>query len=111
MSNVISTLRSALPIALAVASLALGGCGSKWKTYCEDQAQCIGGNDMDIDACMVSHDADRDVAAAYDCADAYDKYQECKEKTGSCKDKSYTTDCKVEDGAVESCVKAASARK
>jgi hypothetical protein len=111
MRLVASITRWATPIALVLASIALAGCASKWRTYCEEKAQCSGGNDKDIDACVAEHDAERDVAAAYDCADPYDKYQECKEKTGHCKERSYTSDCGTEDDAVESCVKAASARK
>ena len=103
-------LRVRRSILVAVAALALVGCGSKYKTYCEDQAQCIGGNDADIDACVAEAEGQKDVAAAYDCSDPWDKLADCYENKGTCKNKQYTADCSSEVSALQSCEKAASSR-
>ena len=102
------TVRRSLLV--AVAALALVGCGSKYKTFCEDQAQCIGGNDADIDACVAEAEGQKDVASAYDCSDPWDKLADCYENKGTCKNKQYTADCGSEQAALQSCEKAASSR-
>lgn len=98
-------------ILVAVAALALVGCGSKYKSFCEAQAQCIGGNDADINACVAEAEGQKDVASAYDCSDPWDKLADCYDNKGTCKSQQYTADCGAEASALQSCEKAASSRK
>ena len=110
MSNVAHvTTRRILLIALALTALA--GCGSKFQTYCQNQADCSGGNDKDVDACVAGIEGQKDVAAAYDCSDAFDKAVACYDSTGHCKAKVYGTDCAAEVKALTECENAASASK
>ena len=104
-------LRRTLPVVLAVASLALAGCGSKFKTYCENKSQCSGGNDKDINACVAEAEGGKDVASAYDCSDPFNKVVDCYDSTGHCKSGVYTVDCDSEQTALAACEKAASAKK
>jgi hypothetical protein len=107
----VAQLRRSLPVALAVAALALVGCGSRFKTYCEKRAECSGGNDKDQNACIAEAEGQRDVASAYDCSDPFDKVADCYESTGHCSGGKYTTSCDAEEAALGACEKAASAKK
>jgi hypothetical protein len=99
-----------LAVAL-VAALGLVGCGSKFKSICQARAQCEGGNDKDINACVTSYEGVVDVANAYDCADPANKAADCYDKTGHCSNGSYEFSCDAEVKAVQACEEAASAHK
>ncbi|MEO7329162.1 MAG: hypothetical protein ABI193_11315 [Minicystis sp.] len=96
---------------LLAASAFLTGCGSRAADSCNAAIECGGGNDADINACIAATDGLANEAAAYDCADAFDKVLDCIEKTGTCKSGSYHSDCGDEADALGKCEKAASARK
>ena len=107
--------RKLASLALAHAGLLLLGagtlgCGNRYADYCEADAQCRGGNDADIDACVAQVTAAEDIAAAYECSDAFDKLADCSERTGTCDDQSYSTSCDDENEALGRCIEAASAR-
>jgi hypothetical protein len=104
-----SATLASLVFALASATL-VAGCARPYADFCKNVAQCSGGNDADIDACQATYSASEAVAAAYDCADAFDKAWDCMERTGTCKNSSYSTDCSTEKAAVATCQSAASAR-
>lgn len=88
------------------------GCHSTYYSFCESQQQCSGGNDKDIDACVQSAQGQEEIAEAYDCEDAWDKYVDCIKDKASCKNGSYdTSSCKTESDALSSCKKAASGKK
>lgn len=53
------------------------GCGPDIQAMCEDQENCLGGNDADIDACVVSYDGTRDNAYDIGCGEEYDLLLEC----------------------------------
>jgi hypothetical protein len=96
-------------VLMAVALTALASCGSRFSDYCEAQAQCVGGNDADIDACIASSEGEADVAAAYDCSDAFDRVVDCLD-TARCEDGDFDVNCGDEIKAYGSCADAASAR-
>ena len=77
---------------------------------CERQAECEGGNDLDIDACVAGFEGSADVAAAYDCGDPFDKLVDCFDRTGNCDSNDYKTNCDDEEDALKKCQEAASAR-
>ena len=98
--------------ALLALSIASVGCHSTYYSYCESRQQCEGGNDKDIDACVQSAQGEEDVASAYDCSDAFDKYVDCFKAKGSCKNGNYDlSGCSSEAQAYSSCKKAASGKK
>jgi hypothetical protein len=85
-------------------------CGSKFRNYCEKRAQCRGGNEKDIEACVADKEGDNNQAKAYDCDDAAQKYAECLDQKAFCKNGSYDTSaCATESQALSACVCAASA--
>lgn len=53
------------------------GCGPDVRTLCEDQENCLGGNDADVDACVVAYDGARDNAYDIGCGEEYDLLIEC----------------------------------
>lgn len=54
------------------------GCGPDVQTLCEAQESCLGGNEADVDACVVAYDGARDNAYDIGCGDEYDLYVECR---------------------------------
>ncbi|HVH44964.1 MAG TPA: hypothetical protein VM925_21570 [Labilithrix sp.] len=93
---------------LGLLSLSLANCTSTYTDICTKEKDCEGGNDKDVDACIERLRGQEDVAAAYDCSDAFDKALDCAESTATCKDKNFATECKSQNDALESCTEAAS---
>jgi hypothetical protein len=101
------------PFTVLIAALGLTlltACGSSYGERCDMAVQCSGGNDRDVDACVVVADANEEVAAAYDCLDAYFKLDDCIESSGVCTDKRFETNCKDQGEALKKCEEAASGR-
>jgi len=86
----------------------LTACGSSYGDRCDTAVQCSGGNDKDVDACIAALNGAQDVAAAYDCQDAYFKHSDCVDRSGTCNDKRFETSCKDEADALNKCENAAS---
>jgi hypothetical protein len=53
------------------------GCGPDIQGLCEKQESCLGGNEADIDACVVAYDGARDNAHDIGCGDEYDLFVDC----------------------------------
>lgn len=88
--------------------LLLTACGSSYGDRCAASVQCRGGNDRDVDACIAGTNGDEQVAAAYDCLDAYFKHAECVDVTSTCNDRRFENNCKEQSDALKKCVDAAS---
>lgn len=101
-------LRRSFLVAFALASLALTGCSSQIQAYCEAKAECRGGNDKDIDACVAENEGAQDAASAYDCSEPYDKLADCIESKGKCENGNYGADCGPEYVALSACQSGAS---
>ncbi len=107
------------PFIVLIATLGLAlnaGCGSQATDICLAEADCVGGNDADVDACIAVQDGASNYAAAYDCGEAYAKLIDCIETTSVCNtdDKSkhrYINSCGEQSKALNSCAEAASARR
>ena len=96
---------------IGVLLLSLSHCSSTYSTLCEKQKDCEGGNDNDVDACIESLRGAEEVAAAYDCSDAFDKQVDCVESKAACKDKKFAKDvCDAENKALGACESAASGK-
>lgn len=99
------------PFTMLIAALGLtltAGCGSSYGDLCAAAIQCEGGNDQDVDACIANSNGAEDVAAAYDCGDAYFKLSECIDKTNTCDNKHFRASCNDEASALNKCEEAAS---
>lgn len=69
----------------------LAGCSSRFADLCDQAASCEGGNDDDIEACIIDAEGDADVAAAHGCEDQFDAYFDCVERGAAC-DRSLASD-------------------
>src|SRR5690349_11129451 len=61
------------------------GCGPDIRAECEEQVQCAGGNDKDIDACVAVQEVLEDYLAELECDDEYDAYITCSAPYTKCK--------------------------
>ena len=60
------------------------GCGPDHQTLCEEREKCLGGNDADIDACVIVYDDARDNAYDIGCGEEYDLLVECAAPLNEC---------------------------
>ena len=89
--------RRALAAALCGA-MALGGCGGPdHDSLCEQQVECIGGNDADRDACVATYEYMADVADDLGCDDEYDAYFECLEGSATCDTQDTQQPCSTDE--------------
>src|SRR5689334_739339 len=77
--------RTAPSLAAFACAVWLIGCGG-YGTYCQDQMDCLGGNEQDVEACEVSMEADEEIADVKGCADVFEEYFACHEEKDSCND-------------------------
>ncbi len=97
-----------IKMTVALGLLVLAGCGNSYGDRCASAIQCSGGNDKDVDACVATVNASEEIAAAYDCGDAYFKLSDCIDKTSTCDNKHFQANCKGESDALKTCENAAS---
>lgn len=101
-----SVLGRILPLALLLIPLA--GCADEVAQYCTKKAQCEGGNDKDINACIYGVAGTIKETSAYGCKDPYDKVMQCLYSRGMCVNGKYGADCSAEQNAVNQCLTNAS---
>lgn len=95
-----------------VLALSLANCSSRFRDNCQAEADCEGGNDADVDACVDAAKGEEDVADAYDCGDAFGKWADCRENKGTCVNGKYSpVDCSAQRSALSSCEEAASGKR
>jgi len=71
---------------IAGLALSLWGCsGPDIDAICREQEGCFGGNEMDIEACIVSLEGYQDAMDAIGCRDEFDVYYECVSAGSSCR--------------------------
>ena len=93
-------------------ALSLPSCASTYADLCQKQRDCEGGNDADLEACVEAAHGAEEIAAAYDCRDAFDKQVACLESKAVCNNKRFDESaCRAEEDAVEACEKAASGKR
>jgi hypothetical protein len=83
---------SAGSAALAL-SLTVGGCAPDVDGYCQERADCVGGNDKDVEACAAYVDTGEELAAARGCGSEYSDYVECVIDASSCDDQDIGAAC------------------
>lgn len=102
-------MRDIRQVAWGLAILLLGagamGCGI-YGPYCEDKMACEGGNDADVESCIIDLDADEDRAALWGCEDLWDEQFTCREERAICDGHSYTTHdaCRFERDRYNACM-------
>ena len=73
-------------ITLALPLSAVGACGPTHTGLCERAADCGGGREPEIDACIVDMDAREDQADLFSCSEEWDVYLDCLDEQGACVD-------------------------
>ena len=65
-----------------------------FEPYCLEKIDCEDGNDADVEACVISGEAEEDIAELYGCTDEFTLFAECREKDASCENDQYILDPK-----------------
>jgi len=73
-----------LRILLFPTLLVLFGCSSRFADLCEQAANCEGGGDDDIDACIASAEGEEEIASIRGCEREFDAYYDCVENNATC---------------------------
>jgi hypothetical protein len=73
-------------IAILTAALVAPACGPDVQTICEQTEDCRGGNEEDVEACVVAHDLEGDLASEIGCSSEYEDYFDCFETEAECQD-------------------------
>lgn len=100
-------------IALALCMAVAAGCSGTEKSICDKGRQCLGGNDLDYNACVQNWIYEGKIASDYGCADAFSTYLTCVDTTSTCNTtigKIFTNSCSAQRQALDSCEKAASVK-
>lgn len=72
-------------VLLAAWGLIGTSCGG-YTSFCEEMMACLGGNQSDVDACVVEFDAGDDLADAEGCTEEWDELATCEEEEARCED-------------------------
>ncbi len=80
-----------------VAALAACSGGPNADAICQERETCQHGNDLDVDACVVSFTTSRELAGNLGCSEEFDAWFECFETTASCVDTPTGFDCVADE--------------
>ncbi|MFO0623509.1 MAG: hypothetical protein U0745_19110 [Polyangia bacterium] len=101
-------------LALALLLVAAAGCSGTEKSICDKGRQCLGGNDLDYNACVQTWIYEGKIASDYGCSDAFSTYVTCVDTTSTCDTtlgiKTFKNSCSAQKSALDSCEKAASVK-
>jgi len=97
-------------VGLWLAALPLGALacsGPDIDTMCDKIEDCRGGNDKDVEACVIELEHLEDSYDEIGCSSEFDEYFECVEGNATCKDKSWSVHsgnaCETENNAFQRC--------
>lgn len=93
-------------LSAACAALALAGCGG-YGALCEAAMECRGGNDADVEACLVELDRLEQRSELAGCAEAWSALAGCAEERSTCSEKLFSIPCDEERAEWESCAELA----
>ncbi|MRG91948.1 hypothetical protein [Polyangium spumosum] len=67
---------------------------------------CEGGNDADLDACVVDSETAEDVAYTYDCGDFWEDFVACTDDRSRCSNNNFGPgdDCNAEANRLQECI-------
>jgi hypothetical protein len=77
-------------VALAVCGN-MTGCGG-YSALCVDAMDCEGGNDADVDACVVTLDYYEDRSSLEGCEPEWDELYACVNEEARCRDRNFSAD-------------------
>ena len=100
-------------IALALFMVTTAACSGTEKSICDKRRQCLGGNDLDFNACVQRYIYEGKIASDYACADAWNSLLTCMDTTGICNTaiaKVFTDSCNAQRSSLEACEKASSVK-
>lgn len=83
------------------------GCGGSVGSYCNEAANCEGGNDLDEEACNIRFQELLDVADLKNCGSEFDAYFECIDEGSRCNEERYRPDdgaCAVQEEELQQCI-------
>ncbi|MRG90386.1 hypothetical protein [Polyangium spumosum] len=80
-----------------VVALATGCGGPDIEAMCEAQEACLGGNEADLEACIVQHEAYRDAAYGVGCGEEFDALFACTEPLLACSTVTSSNMCTSDD--------------
>lgn len=83
------------------------GCGSMEQSICDKRITCEGGNDLDRKACVDRYVGQTQVAQAYGCSDAWNKWLSCLDTSGICTSAKFTNSCDAQSQSASACIDAA----
>jgi hypothetical protein len=66
-----------LSLGLALVAIPAAGCGPDISGTCQAQEACIGGNELDVDACIAATDGEREAAFDIGCGSEFDLLADC----------------------------------
>jgi hypothetical protein len=69
----------------------LGAC-APYSSMCTEEMDCRGGNDADIDACVISYEQNEELSSLHNCTDLWDRYIDCRLQQVHCSSKNWTDD-------------------
>jgi hypothetical protein len=95
---------------LPVVLLGLLAACSPHGRICERAAQCRGGNDSDISACIAELEHREELASIYDCDGRWDAYIDCIDQHGAC-DGDRLSGCDSERDGYRGCIESGSVRR
>ena len=72
------------------------GCGPDLQSICEQAEDCHGGNEKDVEACVVQMETEQELVDDIGCSDEYDEYMECYEGSAECRDGGPGVPCQTE---------------
>ena len=75
----------AIAVALATVGWLAAGCaGPDHRTLCESRERCLGGNDKDIEACVVVEELQAETADILGCTSEYEEFTTCFIEEATC---------------------------
>lgn len=89
---------------------------STYDDICQQQVDCEGGNDKDVEACVEVNRGLEDVAEAYGCEDQFEAAFDCAKANSTCVENSgqkrFTTNqaCNAQEDALDKCQAAATGK-
>jgi hypothetical protein len=81
---------------LALVALGAAGCGPDIRAVCEAQEACVGGNELDVDACVATFEGSEDLAHDIGCGAEYDAYVTCVEPLLECNSQATGQPCAMD---------------
>jgi hypothetical protein len=91
-------------VALTLPLFFIGACGPTNTGLCERAAECGGGRDREVDACVIDMDSREEQAELFECVPEWDAYVRCLDDQGTCVDGDRLGGCDTRKDAHNQCI-------